>query len=308
MSGADSAVPAVIPWDGPMLVDAPHAGRLLVEMRETGRHLPELPDGLRPGTWSEAYAIQDALQEAGGWAIGALKVGCTSAAAQAALRIGEPIGGRLPTDSLFASGVELPVGRFHHVPLLECEFGLRIGVDVPAGTPPPTDADDCWTLVDAVVPAIELVDSRFRQQLGASGPSLVADNAVAAAVVLGTPVPVDRPVDLASATVTLSAGGRDTTGAGPVVDAAADEDEQLAEGERLAEGEQLAEGSGAAVLGDPIRSLQWALAHEHRRGRSIAAGTVVITGTCTGLVPPPVDVAITADFGPWGIVSFTLLS
>ena len=76
-----------------MTVDAPHAGALLVELRETMRTIPELPDGLRPGTFEEAYAIQDELQRQGGWGVGALKVGCTSEFAQQALGIDSPVVG-----------------------------------------------------------------------------------------------------------------------------------------------------------------------------------------------------------------------
>ena len=58
-----------------MIVDVERAGELLLELRSTGRTVPELPDGLRPETWDEAYAIQDALHEAAGWDLPVAKVG-----------------------------------------------------------------------------------------------------------------------------------------------------------------------------------------------------------------------------------------
>lgn len=260
-------------------VDAAHAGALLAEMHTTGRTIPELPDGLRPGTVAESYAIQDALHDALAFPIAALKVGCTSDAAQAALRIDEPIAGRLAATTLHGDGVALDVSAFHHPPFLECEFGLRVGVDVAHDDPPPADAAAAWSLVDAVVPAVELVDSRFAQTFGASPLSLIADNAVAAAAVLGTPVAIDpaSPPALADVSVSL-----------------------------LVDGVEAATGTGADVLGDPIRALLWVVGHEQRRGRSIAAGTVVITGTCTGLVPVTTAAGIVADFGPYGRVSLTV--
>ncbi|MFN3217986.1 MAG: 2-keto-4-pentenoate hydratase [Acidimicrobiales bacterium] len=260
-------------------VDAAHAGALLAEMHMSGRTIPELPDGLRPGTVAESYAIQDALHEALALPIGALKVGCTSEAAQAALRIDEPIAGRLAANTLHPDGVALDLASFHHPPFLECEFGLRFGVGVAHDDRPPDSEEAAWSLVDAVVPAVELVDSRFAQTFGASPLSLIADNAVAAAAVLGAPVGFDPATPPALAGVAVSL---------------------------LVDGVEVATGTGADVLGDPIRALQWIVGHEQRRGRSIAAGTVVITGTCTGLVPVTTGAAIVADFGPYGRVSLTV--
>ncbi len=217
---------------------------LLAEMHTTGRTIPELPDGLRPGTLAESYAIQDALHAALAVPVGALKVGCTSTTAQQALRIDEPIAGRLPTTTLYPDAATIEITSFHHPPFLECEFGLRVGAEIAHDDPVPADADATWALVDAVVPAIELVDSRFTQTFGASPLSLIADNAVAAAAVLGEPVLVDAatPPALAPVAVTL-----------------------------IVDGVEVAAGTGADVLGDPIRALQWVIGHElapgslHRR-------------------------------------------
>ena len=258
-----------------ILVDVPHAGALLLELRRSGRTIPELPDGLRPASWEEAYAIQDALHDAGDWDIGVLKVGCTGAQAQAALGIDQPIGGRIPIDAVFESGASLLSSNFHHRPLLECEFAFRLAKDaMPDDGGSGTDVRE---LVDAVAPAIEIVDSRYNEMLGASGPSIVADNSAAAAVVLGSPVDVGAVSDLTSGRVELVAGA-----------------------------DTLAEGTGAAVLGNPLRALEWVIEHERLRGRVIPAGTWVITGTCTGMTPCPVDQPVLAQFEGLGDVGFDL--
>ncbi len=255
-----------------MSVDAKRAGALLVELRETGRTIPELPDGLRPGSWEEAYAIQDALHDAGGWEIGALKVGCTGSTAQEALGIDQPIAGRVPVPTIAGSGARLDLGSFHHPPLLECEVAFRLGVDVEPGG----ELGGVHGLVDAVAGAIELVDTRYDHQFGVSGPSTVADNSGAAAMVLGAPVDPSH-VEPAFVTVALAT-----------------------------EGAELATGTGAAVLGDPYRALAWVLAHEARRGRAVPAGTWVITGTCTGLTPCPTGETVTARFDQLGEVALVL--
>lgn len=259
-----------------ILVDAQHAGALLLELRTSGATIPELPDGLRPGSWQEAYAIQDALHAAAGWEIGVLKVGCTGAPAQEALGVAEPIGGRIPTAAVFESGSVLPSAEFHHEPLLESEFAFRIRHDVAPGHPI-SGLDAVGDLIDFVAPAIEVVDSRYNEMFGASGPSIVADNSAAAAVVLGPAVAVDSAGELADCAVELRQGS-----------------------------DVLAHGSGAAVLGHPVKALEWVLGHESRRGRLVAAGTWVITGTCTGLVPAPLGQTVTAHFDGLGEVGLTL--
>jgi 2-keto-4-pentenoate hydratase len=256
-----------------ILVDVAHAAKLLLELRQTGRTIPELPDGLRPAETAEAYAIQDELHRIGGWEIGALKVGCTSEFAQQALGIAEPIAGRVPAAKVGSSGRTFARSEFHHVPFLECEFALRIGSTV--SRPESLHEVSVRSLVDAAAPAIELVNTRYDNALGASGFSTVADNSAATAIVLGAPV--DPPGDLASLAVTL----------------------------RSASGE-LASGMGAAVLGDPYRSLAWVLRHELGRGRVVEPGTWVITGTCTGLVPCPLDEPVTAVFDLLGDVEVTV--
>ena len=255
-----------------MTVDAPHAGALLVELRETMRTIPELPDGLRPGTFEEAYAIQDELQRQGGWGTGALKVGCTSEFAQQALGIDGPVVGVVADSMTFGAGATIDRSLFHHDPLLEGEFAVRLAVDVDDLAQLEGDAR---TLADAVAPSVELISSRYDRVLGASGPSTVADNVSNGALVLGEPT--DPPVDLASLAVTLTA-----------------------------DGEEIASGTGAAVLGDPYQGFVWALRHELARGRPVQAGTWVTTGTCTGISPFPVGAEVTAVYDTLGTLSFTV--
>ena len=55
--------------------------------------------------------------------------------------------------------------------------------------------------------------------------------------------------------------------------------------ELLVDGETIASSTGAAVLGHPLRVLHFVANHAHEVGHPIRAGELVITGTCTGLVP-----------------------
>lgn len=260
------------------------AASMLLEARRSLRTVAELPTPIRPETFAEGYRIQDRLLELDGRPIGLVKIGCTTAETQRIMNLDEPIAGCLADDAIHRSGAVLPVDDFHHPPLIECEFAMRLGADldpsrVAAGSIEPADA---IAMADAVAPALELVDGRYDSQLGIDGPSVVADNSMATAVVLGEPVAVDGEFDherLGATAVRLTAAGLD---------------------------ELVSEGVGANVLGDPWRSFHWALGHLADRGRAVPAGTWIITGSCSGAPAAPLDRLLTAHFDGLGDVSVTI--
>lgn len=171
--------------------DVDDAAMFLLHLRLHRGRVGNLPYELAPKTIDEAYDIQDAVHRFAGWPIGMLKVGCTSLAAQQALGISHPAGGRVPADAVFPSGSIVPRSFLGAAPQLECEIALRVGAD--GG-------------FDAVAPAIELIDPRFHDIARVSGPNLIADNSAASGVVLGAALPVDS-VALDSVTMRLVADG-----------------------------------------------------------------------------------------------------
>lgn len=264
---------------------ATEAASILLASRRTGRTISALPEHVKPGTFADGYSIQERLLELDGRAVALVKIGCTTAETQRIMNLDEPIAGCLAADAVHRSGAVLPVGDFHHPPLVECEFAMRLGSDLDPGRHVYSVAD-AITMADAVAPALELVDGRYDNQLGIDGPSVVADNSMATAVVLGEPVALGGGFDpgrLATTTVRLSASDPDS-GADHVV----------------------TKGVGANVLEDPWRSFHWALGHLADRGRAVAAGTWVITGSCSGAPAAPLDRRLTAHFDGLGDVSVTV--
>lgn len=260
------------------------AASILLDARRTGRTVAALPEAVRPHTFAEGYRIQDRLLELDGRPLGLVKIGCTTAETQRIMNLDEPIAGCLAADSVHRSGAVLPVDDFHHPPLIECEFAMRLAVDFDPDHRFDSVADVVG-MADAVAPAVELVDGRYDSQLGIDGPSVVADNSMATAAVIGLPVDVDDgfdPRQLAATSVRLVARAAD--GAEEVV----------------------SEGAGANVLGDPWRSFHWALGHFSERGRRVAAGTWVITGSCSGAPVAPLDRRLIASFGGLGEVAVTI--
>ncbi len=225
-----------------------------------------------PATAADAYAVQDQLtnllpSSAVGW-----KIGATSAPAQERLGVKAPIAGRVHERTLLDNGSTVDVGEFHHRPGIECEIALRLSRDLPAEGPP-IDADGARRLVGSVHPAIELVCTRYAGGFAVAPALLVADGSAHAALVIGDPVDPEQAGDLAAAVCRL------------VVD-----------------GEQIAEGPGSEVLGNPYASLAWLCNHLRGRGVPLPAGSIVTTGSCTGIVPSGPDQHIVNDAGPLGRV------
>ncbi|MGF1600205.1 MAG: 2-keto-4-pentenoate hydratase [Acidimicrobiales bacterium] len=257
-------------------MDYAEAAAVLLDMRRTGRIESDLPAHLRPGDLDDAYAIQslvvDGLLPERARAIG-YKCACTGAIAQQALGIDRPVFGRLLSPTTSPSGVELPADRFTHR-VIEAEFGIRVGRDVPGrqdGHTPESIAD----FVEAVIPAIEIVDHRFTDwSVGAL--RVAADNAIHGWWVEGQPVIEWHDLDLGAAEVTVRSNG-----------------------------EVITSGTGANVLGHPLNVLAWLADELPRFGRQLRAGDLVTTGVVTDVFEAGRGDTIIADFAGLGSVEVT---
>ncbi|MFB7916308.1 2-keto-4-pentenoate hydratase [Streptomyces sp. NPDC056061] len=197
----------------------------------------------------DAYAVQAALlalREARGERITGVKLGFTSRAKMAQMGVSEVIVGRLTDAMRIADGGEVDLARFIH-PKVEPEVAYRICRDVDPDDPS-TDIESC---VDAMAPAVEIIDSRYRD-FRFTCTDVVADNTSAAGYAIGP----WRPVASASNRAVLL-----RTGAAEAV------------------------GSTAAILGDPVRALHALLDLCRRRRIPLAAGQVVLAGAATAALP-----------------------
>ncbi|MEO6653709.1 MAG: fumarylacetoacetate hydrolase family protein [Ilumatobacteraceae bacterium] len=253
-------------------VDVRAAANELLGMRREQRVEADLPAHLRPPDLETAYAVQDdvvAALSGGSRPIG-YKVACTSLVAQAALSIDRPLFGRLLAPTTSASGATLETDRFVHR-VVEAEIAFRIGRDVAEiaeGHTHETIADH----IDAVIPAIEIVDHRFVSwAVGAL--AVAADNAIHGWWVHGDPVTDWRHLDLSSTSVEVRVDGRTVT-----------------------------TGSGAAVLGHPLTVMAWLADELPRFGRSLCAGDLVTTGVTTDVFEAASGETVTAEFSAIGTV------
>jgi 2-keto-4-pentenoate hydratase len=247
----------------------------LLDMRANRRVVPDLPEPLRPQTLDDAYAIQQQvvdglLAPSGGRRIG-FKVACTNDIAQAALQIDRPLFGRLMTQTTSPSGATLVAERFTHR-VVEAEFGFRVGTDVEpvdGGHSPDTIAEH----IDALIPAIEIVDHRF-ESWAVGAMRVAADNAIHGWWIHGEAVTDWQGHDLAAATVSVTRNG-----------------------------ELITTGTGAAVLGHPLNVMAWLADELPRFGGQLRRGDVVTTGVATDVFEAAAGDSCVADFGPFGTVT-----
>lgn len=229
------------------------AGRLLTA-REQRRPCPPVRDLLGPDDIDAAYAVQTlGVQDriTRGARVVGTKIGLTSPAVQRQFGVCRPDFGVLFADMVYAHAQPVPLDSLLQ-PRAEGEVAFVLGrdIDVPGAT-----VADVVRATEFVLPAIEIVDSRIAGW-DLSITDTVADNASGGAVVLGT-TPYSLPGrDLASMRMTLSKNGA-----------------------------QVSTGSGSACLGSPVAAVAWLARELVRRGRSLRAGDIVMSGALGPLVP-----------------------
>lgn len=258
----------------PAADDALAAARLLWAHRCAGTAIDALPAALRPADRAAGHAIQARLPAVAERSVVGWKIAATSAAGQAHIGVGGPLAGRVLAGLVVADGATVSLAG-NLMCVAEPEFAFRLGRSLAPRAVPYT-ASEVLDAVDAVLPAIEVPNSRFADFARAGEPQLLADDACAHRFVLGAPTDADwRAIDLRTHPVH-----------GEVFDA---------DGRRTAR-----EGDGTAVLGDPRAALAWLVNELGALGLSIEAGQFVSTGTC--MVPLEVRPGdrVCADYGALG--------
>ena len=171
------------------------------------------------------------------------------------------------------AGVRDGLARFDdmtfHVPGFEAEIALRLGRDVTPEQAAALEVDDAHALIDAMAVSIEIVDSRWeRNDDAGAAPALLklADFQSHGALALGDWLPYVRK-DWSTQACEVRIGDRE-----PIV------------------------RTGTHPMGDPAWLLPIWLRHATRDGKTVAAGTVVTTGSWVGLLPIGQGEAATVTF------------
>jgi len=247
----------------------------LIHAARVAKRATLLPDECRPRSLDEAYAIQDRVTALLDLPLAGWKVGATAPAVAKAEGASSPVAGRLFTPHVHRAPATLAAGRFTSFRNCEVEFVLHVMKDLPP-RPGGYERAPLEAAIGALSPAIEIGDSRLSDRASAGIVAVCADNSGGTELVLGETTEHWLDWPLARHEVALRLNGA-----------------------------TVATGSGADVMGDPVASLAWLVSHCSARGETIPAGSIVATGSCTGInIAAAGDVA-EADFGALGIVSVT---
>lgn len=229
-----------------------------------GRRTSAAPAVAGPSTRDETYRVHDlliaALGQPCGWKVGRAKAGA------------EPYCAPLPASRRLDDGAtyRAPGG----VARLEAELGLRLGRDVPAASGP-LDHEACLALIDAVVPSIEIVESRLVAPAAQEPEWKLADLQGNGGVVFGPAMPWrGQALDQVPLAIGFAGERRASTAAHP--------------------------------FGDPLGLFCWTVNAVTGRGIAMARGEVVITGSFCGIVEVPAGTRFTATFPQHGEVSINV--
>jgi 2-keto-4-pentenoate hydratase len=244
---------------------ADHLGEQLAEATRHGAAID--PSTLPDLTVTDGYAVQRAALDRRAAGPVGYKVGFTSAAIREELGVDEPAYGRVLANTVESEG------RLDTADLIDPKLEPELAVRLAEPLDPPVTPTDVLAATDAVVPVIEVVDSRIEGWELTAG-SAVADNALAARVIhgdrIGDPTALDLPLE------------------GVAV---------------YRNGEQVATGVGADVLGSPARVVAWLADALAERDERLAAGDLISTGSITELIPFEPGDTVEARFASLGSVT-----
>ena len=231
----------------------------------------EQPSRTHPGMdISDAYAIQQAWaaeRVGAGARIVGHKIGLTSRAMQMASQMTEPDYGFLTDDMVFNDGACVEAARFAN-PRLEVELAFVLGEDLRG---PGVRVHDVLRATEYVVPAMEIID--YRTDVPRAITDTIADNAAAAAMVVGGRVVRPMDIDIRWVGATLSKNG--------VIEES---------------------GVSAAVMGHPAAGIAWLANKLAALEQHLVAGQLLLAGSFTRPVPVANGDVIHADFGPLGAI------
>lgn len=241
----------------------------LYEAYETKEPVAPLSDDADLST-EEAYAIQSAVFERlcpDREEIVGHKLGLVSEAKQEQLGIPEPIFCHVAPETVLENE---PIRTEEMIaPRVEAEIGLLLDEDVPADA----TATDVLAATRAVVPVVEVLESRYRGWGIPSAQDVIADLTSAGKVIVGERLRDVTDVDLAMESVVVSV-----------------------------DGEVEATGVGADVQGHPARPVAWLAGRLADFDDELRAGELVMTGGINAAIDVEAGDVYEVRFGTVGSI------
>ncbi|WP_334175055.1 fumarylacetoacetate hydrolase family protein [Pseudoxanthobacter sp.] len=244
------------------------------EAARTATAIPQLTDTLPDLSVDDAYAIQAlslARRRARGERRAGFKMGLTSRAKMQQVGVSEVIWGRLTDAMRLEEGGVLTRAAYVH-PRVEPEIAYIIGRPLEGNV----TAAEALAAVEAVAPALEIIDSRY-QNFKFALADVIADNSSSSGFYVGPWARADT--DVSNLGILMEVDGRAV---------------QI--------------GSSAAILGDPVRSLVAAAKLVARAGERLEPGDIVLAGGATAAHPLTPGEHIETRFETLGRVAFSVVA
>lgn len=217
-------------------------------------------------TIPEGYIIQEELVklrlERGETILGP-KMGLTSQAKLKQMNVTDPIYGYVFAHMNVPEGSTIKMADYIH-PKVEPEIAFILKEDLKG---PGVTKEQALAVTEYVFPAIEIIDSRYRD-FDFTMPDVVADNTSAAGAIYGTVMRRPAELDLETISVHLTINGKVKT-----------------------------IGSGAAVLGHPAEAVAALANMLAEKGEYVKAGEPILTGGMTAAEPISQGDHVRVQFG-----------
>ena len=239
------------------------------EVREIIKVTDEYPEL----TIDDAYELQDGLlahrrKERGTKTVG-VKLGLTSKAKQEMMGVNEAIYGYLQNDMLAYEWEAINFSDLIH-PKVEPEIAFLLAEDLQGEY---VTADDVIQATKYVAPALEIIDSRYKD-FRFTLVDVVADNCSSAKFVVGSKWVSPNAIDLGHIGMVMSKNG-----------------------------EVKQTGSSAAVLGHPATAIAWAVNELGARGKGLKKGDIILSGAMSEAIAFQSGDSVIAEFDGLGSVS-----
>lgn len=218
----------------------------------TRKRFTQLMGDDRPADMAEAYEVQQQVyrlmcEEAGFSGFAGHKVALTSPAIQKMCGVDEPAYGSILIEYVHENGYEADTSEFIRLGI-EFEIAVEIGEDLPVHQN--HTRETVYDHIAAVMPAFELIDDRDADYAHLDAISLLADRCWCSGIVLGTRNESWRHLDIGNL-----------------------------KSEVVWNGEADETGHTGDALGHPLNSVAFVANHLGARGKALAAGEVIMTGS-----------------------------
>lgn len=204
-------------------------------------------------TMADASDVQWEIRrrkEARGNKIVGMKMGLTSWAKMKQMGVEKPCYGFLADYFSMPDGAEIPIDELIH-PKVEAELAFVTNKELSG---PDVTIEEVMAATELVVPAVEIIDSRYKD-FKFDLISVQADNSSSSRFVVGSHAAAPEDFDWSTVGVVMQKNG-----------------------------EIVELGAGAAVLDHPAASVAMLASMLHERGEKIPAGTFIMTGGVTAAV------------------------